>query len=100
MTINPEKLMADLAGELRMLALKGHIATHICYFDGRVAARWSGHTRSKHKIFRNFRHSPLEEGFTSAEWTALIKPIILYIEELEKCRNPQKRSPDQNATFF
>jgi len=98
--MNPERLMTQLAGELQQLAGQGFTRIHICLYHDRVKARRSDHTDKRHKVFKYYRKNPLDEGLTSAQWSALVKSIIIYMERLKQCQPPQKHLPDQNATFF
>ncbi len=98
--MNPEVLQSQLADGFAYAVRNAFTSAHVCYWHDRFRVMKVKHTHERHPVFAVYTYSHMLGGLTPREWLDLIKPILLYIKELEQCQPHQKPSPDPNATFF
>ncbi len=79
-------------------ARKGWSSVHVCHFEGELCVLPAGHTFYRHKVFCCFDLERNKANFTSLDWLELLKPIIVFYTELQKCPPNQKPLQSMNVT--
>ena len=91
-------LTETIADGLRSAVRDGWSSVHVCHFDGELCVLPSGHSFYRHKVFCCFDLERNEANFTNESWLVLLKPIIEFYAELQKCPPSQKPSQFMSVT--
>ena len=68
----------------------GWSSVHVCHFEGELCVLPHGHSYYVHEVFCVFDLERIAAGFSSEEWLELLKPIIAFYSEYQKCPPNQK----------
>lgn len=90
-------LTETIADGFRRAVREGWSSVHVCHFEGKLCVLPSGHAFYRHKVFCCFDLERNEANFTSEEWLALLKPIITFYTEYQKCPPIQSLLREMNV---
>ncbi len=91
-------LTETITDGLRAAVRAGWSSVHVCHFEDELCVLPAGHTFYRHKVFCCFDLERNEANFTSMDWLELLKPIIAFYTEYQKCPPNQKLSQSLNVT--
>lgn len=91
-------LSETISGGFRLAVREGWTSVHVCHFEGELQILPSGHSVWVHKLFCCYSLERIVAGFSSEEWLALLKPVIFFYSELQKCPANQKPFQSLNVT--
>lgn len=93
-------LTGKIADGFTLAVREGWTSVHVCHFEGELCVLPSGHSVWVHKLFGCYSLKRLEAGLSSEEWLSLIRLIIAFYLENEKCPPNQELSLLRRAILF
>lgn len=87
-----------IAGGFRLAVREGWSSVHVCHFEGELCVLPAGHSFYRHKVFCCFDLERNEANFTNEDWFELLKPIIDFYVEFQKCQPSQKPFQSMSVT--
>lgn len=87
-----------ISGGFLLATREGWSSTHVCHFDGELCVLPAGHSFYRHYVFCCYDLEKIKAGFSSEEWLDLLKPIIEFYTEHQKCLPSQKPFQSLNVT--
>ena len=91
-------LTETIADGFQAAVREGWSSVHVCHFEDELCVLPAGHSFYRHKVFCCFDLERNETNFTSEDWLALLKPIILFYFGDPKCPPNQKLLPSMSVT--
>ena len=91
-------LTETIADGFRLAVREGWTSVHVCHFEEELCVLPAGHSFYRHKVFCCYDLERIVFDFSSEEWLALLKPIIAFYTEYQKCPPSQKPFLSKNVT--
>ena len=91
-------LTETIAGGFRLAVREGWSSVHVCHFEDELCVLPAGHSFYIHKVFCRYDLERICADFSSEDWLALLKPIIIFYFGDPKCPPNQKLLPSMSVT--